>query len=267
MEERRGNGIFLGVVSVATLIVAIIGATFAYFSASTESAENAVNLGAYEFKLSLSMSQVYPTNASAASGLIPLIADAEITGAEHLAPNNTNLMYAINAAPNRCIDSNGLQVCALYKVTIENSGSNPVTLSGMIKTTSNNPGEGEGKTPFDNLTYQAVTGALDSLTFEDDPIDIIEEGQDVDTQIADIEIDGATIDPVTGEVKEKGIGETYVLIYLNDSKKDQSGEMGATYTGQLIYTSGTGTGNTLTGTFTVGGTAGGESSASTEDAG
>ena len=35
MENNNGKGIFLGVVSVATLIVAIIGATFAYFSATT----------------------------------------------------------------------------------------------------------------------------------------------------------------------------------------------------------------------------------------
>ena len=34
MEENKSKGIFLGVVGVATLIVAIIGATFAYFVAS-----------------------------------------------------------------------------------------------------------------------------------------------------------------------------------------------------------------------------------------
>ena len=34
MENKKGNGIFLGVIGVATLIVAIIGATFKYFSAN-----------------------------------------------------------------------------------------------------------------------------------------------------------------------------------------------------------------------------------------
>ena len=36
MEEnnRKGSGVFYAVVGVATLVVAIIGATFAYFSAS-----------------------------------------------------------------------------------------------------------------------------------------------------------------------------------------------------------------------------------------
>ena len=57
MENKNGNGIFLGVVSVATLIVAIIGATFAYFSVSISSNEGAVNLAAYEFNAGISVSQ------------------------------------------------------------------------------------------------------------------------------------------------------------------------------------------------------------------
>ena len=258
MEEGRGNGIFLGVVSVATLIVAIIGATFAYFSASTQSEPNTVNLGAYEFKLSLSVSQVYPTNASAASGLIPLVANKVITGAEDLVPNNTNLLYAINVAKNRCVDDNGLQVCALYRVLINNQGSNPVTLTGQIKTTSNEAGEGDNKTPFSNLTYQAVGGELGEvnetgkLTLEGDPVPL---ATDVDglINISSIEIDGAQINQNTGQVIEPGTGEGYILIYLDDKNENQSSEMGATYTGQLIYSSGNGVGNTLTGTFTVGG--------------
>ena len=40
MENKKGSGIFLGVVSVATLIVAIIGATFAFFSTQTGSENN-----------------------------------------------------------------------------------------------------------------------------------------------------------------------------------------------------------------------------------
>ena len=49
MENKKGSGIFLGVVSVATLVVAIIGATFAYFSASVSSNEGAIGATAYEF--------------------------------------------------------------------------------------------------------------------------------------------------------------------------------------------------------------------------
>lgn len=40
MENKNGQGIFYGVIGVATLIVAIIGATFAYFSASATAGGN-----------------------------------------------------------------------------------------------------------------------------------------------------------------------------------------------------------------------------------
>ena len=114
MENRKGSGIFLGIVSIATLIVAIIGATFAYFSATTVSNEDAVNLTAYEFKLSLSVNPVYPEGASS---LIPLNPTTVIPNAPE--NNNTNLLYALNEATKPCIDDNGLQVCALYEVIIE----------------------------------------------------------------------------------------------------------------------------------------------------
>lgn len=250
MEDRRGNGIFLGVVSIATLIVAIIGATFAYFSASTQSANNAVSLQAYEFKLDLEMEQIYPEHPEAASGLIPLKASSTITGAA--APNNTNILYALNVAKNKCVDDNGMQVCALYKVTIKNQGGNPMTLTGTLETTKNEKGseESETATPFKNLTYQGVTGALNSLVL-DGAAQTIKEAVGEKITISNIFVSGATINQETGFVDQEGVGEGYVLIYLNDNNSNQSGEMGAVYEGKLTYSSGDG-GNALTGTFRVG---------------
>ena len=40
MDNNKSRGIFLGVLSVATLIVSIIGATFAYFVASANGKES-----------------------------------------------------------------------------------------------------------------------------------------------------------------------------------------------------------------------------------
>lgn len=245
MENRKGNGIFLGIVSIATLIVAIIGATFAYFSASTESEENAVSLEAYEFKLNLSVSQVWEF----ATGLIPLDPSMIIPNAT--APNNTNLAYAINVgnqAGKKCVDDNGLQVCAMYAVEITNAAVNPVTLTGQIKTIANNPGTEENATPFANLTYQEVTGTPETgFTTIGQPISFDHDVEGT-IDIAEITVPGATSDGTPGKAT------TYVLVYLNDNGNDQSSEMGATYQGQLIYTSEGGSGNTLTGTFRVSGT-------------
>lgn len=246
MENKKGNGIFLGIVSVATLIVAIIGATFAYFSANTQSEENAVNVGAYEYNLSLSVVPIYPEGASS---LIPLDPDTIIENAE--APNNTNLLYALNVANKRCIDDNGLQVCALYQVEITNGATNPVTLNGQIKTISNEPGSGENARPFENLKYQALEGNHEdnSLSLIDDSVLLDQEVEGL-TAISDIVIPGATLNE-DGETVP-GVGRSYVLIYL-DENGNQSFEMGAKYNGQLIYTSQDGIGGSLTGKFTVAG--------------
>ena len=102
MENGKGNAIFLGIVSIATLIVAIIGATFAYFSATTESSPNAVGLSAYEFKMTLSVTPIYPTGAAA---LIPLNPDTKIPNAPE--GKDTNLLFALNQAKHKCVDDSG----------------------------------------------------------------------------------------------------------------------------------------------------------------
>jgi len=53
MENNNGRSVFYGVIGVATLIVAIIGATFAYFSASANSANNAASAGATVLSLDI----------------------------------------------------------------------------------------------------------------------------------------------------------------------------------------------------------------------
>lgn len=259
MENKKGNGIFLGIVSIATLIVAIIGATFAYFSASTQSEEDAVNLQAYEFNLGLSVSPVFPDGASK---IIPLDPDKIVEGTQEGEDNRTNLEYALNRATNPCIDDNGLQVCAVYRVEITNNATNEVTLTGQIRTVTNEAGTGDNATAFTNLTYQSVSSAskdpetnrdLLVLPTSDNAVGAVTLAADVDgiVSIDDIVVPGA--ETVDGELVP-GVGVGFILVYLNDNE-DQSAEMGASYTGQLIYTSNSGTGNTLTGTFKVSGSA------------
>lgn len=251
MENRKGNGIFLGIVSVATLIVAIIGATFAYFSASTESNIGAVGATAYEYNLSLSVSPIYPEGIAPA--LIPMNPDQEIKveeGATYEGNNKTNLLYALNEAANKCVDDHGLQVCALYQVKITNQAVNEITLSGKLITETNTAAEGEeGRTGFQNLTYQGLTGdhTNNTLALAGDAVTIAVELEG-EINITDITIPGAT----TNEEGETvpGVGTSYVLIYLNDNG-DQSNEMGASFTGTLVYSSGDEAGDGLSGSFTI----------------
>ena len=259
MENKKGSGVFLGVVSIATLIVAIIGATFAYFSASASSNTDAVNLAAYEFDVKVTnVERIYPTASSLDSlgGLIPLNPTTAVS-------STTNLLYALNTAENKCIDSSGYLVCAFYKATIANGGTQPVTLSLEVKTTLNEAAktaEGntkDGRTPFEDLAFQAIEGTEGSYT--------LASGVTAANLQATVG-DSTTVTGFSIQVPAGEDAEHYFVVYLNEAMentagpeepekleaKDQSSQMGAKYTGQLVYTTSSGDGNKLTGTFNVG---------------
>ena len=263
MENKRGSGVFLGVVSVATLIVAIIGATFAFFSASVSS-EDRVTAQAYEFNATMTIAQIYPDKST--NGMIPLDPDKLVEGSA----DKENLLFALNEATDKCIDDNGYQVCALYQVTVTNGGTQPINLAGKLTTTANNASTSgrSGATAFANLTYQAVTGSHtdNSLVLSGDPVGLLTGNTTPDLETIEVEgaiaVSGMSVAGGTNVSNEEtpedpedtifqpGTGTSYVLIYLNDNG-DQSAEMGATWEGSLEYTSTSGDGNTLSGSFKI----------------
>lgn len=287
MENKKGNGVFLGVVAVATLIVAIIGATFAYFSITAQSAENAVNLSAYDTAATLEVTEIAPDDAE--HGLIPLDPDALVGNT-----GKGNLAYAINEAGSdaldaygKCVDSRGYQICALYQLDFYNSSANSMIFTGTIKTTLNNaateevpvengePGETTTQTKSNRSAF--LVGDLKVRTgiigYTDGPITFDATGSLPNTYTIGATTGGSAAtegDPIAVG-SEVGIGtvevsayngnpntpETtkYVVVYLDGSGDatnngtDQSSRMGASFQGQLIFQSGND--SQLTGTFNV----------------
>jgi hypothetical protein len=123
MEEnnRKGPGVFYAVVGVATLVVAIIGATFAYFSASTDNSEDPITGSIAEAGgISLKVDSLTNTGAD----MIPLNL---IDGTSQLTP----------AMSGKCVDDNGNHVCDVYKITLTNdSKSASIDIRGEMKLTS-----------------------------------------------------------------------------------------------------------------------------------
>lgn len=108
-EERRNNGqgIFYAVIGVATLVVTIIGATFAFFSASAGSNENAISTGAAIVSLKLDEDRTGIKN-----NLIPM--------------DETNSKFAsvVGAGSSNCKDDNGNNICSVYQFTLTNPATN-----------------------------------------------------------------------------------------------------------------------------------------------
>lgn len=104
--SEKNKGIFYGVVAIATLIVAIVGATLAYFSVFVSSQENAVGLTSKVVNISYTDGQ----NIIIADELIPSAYQYVVKSYEEPIPGTRE----------RCIDDNGYQICTVYDFTIEN---------------------------------------------------------------------------------------------------------------------------------------------------
>lgn len=250
MENSKGRGIFLGVVSVATLIVAIIGATFAWFSASVGSGKNDVNLTAYQFDAELTVDRVFPTAENASKKIIPFVPNKVLREGQGDPTNNMN--YALNEATNKCVDSSGYLVCSLYKITVTNNGSDAIELDGTVttmETTPTEPEKGTTLTANGALKAQIISYAGGKYTYAHDlskALALPNTGES-----GKLIMDPATL--TVGATPGANTAELYVLVWLNDSNENQSSMMGASYKGQFIFSAvGMGAGNQLTGTFNLG---------------
>lgn len=249
MENSKGRGIFLGVVSVATLIVAIIGATFAWFSASVGSGENDVNLTAYQFDAKLTVERVFPTAENASKKIIPFVPDKVLREGQGDQTNNMN--YALNEATNKCVDSSGYLVCSLYKITVTNNGSDAIELDGSVTTMETTPTEtGTTMTANGDLKAQIISYAEGKYTYTHN----LSKALALPNTVSGSEkliMDPATL--TVGATPGANTAELYVLVWLNDTTENQSSMMGASYKGQFIFSAvGMGAGNELTGTFNLG---------------
>lgn len=250
MENSKGRGIFLGVVSVATLIVAIIGATFAWFSASVGSGENDVNLTAYQFDADLTVERVFPTAENASKKIIPFVPDKVLREGQGDATNNMN--YALNEATNKCVDSSGYLVCSLYKITVTNNGSDAIELDGTVTTIETTPPTEKGTTLTANgdLKAQIISYADGKYTYTHNLSKALALPNTVNGS-GKLIMEPATL--TVGATSGANTAELYVLVWLNDSTENQSSMMGASYKGQFIFSAvGMGAGNQLTGTFNLG---------------
>ncbi len=107
-ELYMGNKYFGIIVSILTLIIVMIGATFAYFSATIRGDKD---LETQSFKFSLNMSV---TPEFGGKGLIPM--------------NDSDLSKAYN---NRCVDVNGNNACTAFRISLINNGDD-LSLTGNM---------------------------------------------------------------------------------------------------------------------------------------
>ena len=120
MDKRKKKLLFSLIVVIATIILISVGSTFAYFSATISSEENAVDVGAAVFEialvddLSLIKSQVIPSKEKYVDLAINRLDE---TG-NFIKPYEEDGKKIIDKTT--CIDDNLNEICSIYTFTVQN---------------------------------------------------------------------------------------------------------------------------------------------------
>ena len=123
--ENNGKGInvFYGVIGVATLIITIVGATFAYFSAEAQSDAGAITAAGAEVKLNYTEAAGNETGLKA--DLIPV--DSALTGFKKV----------VGQGADECQDDNDNNICSVYTFTVSNPATVAQRIYGLIRPSQN----------------------------------------------------------------------------------------------------------------------------------
>lgn len=219
MENKNGSGIFLGVIGVATLVVAIIGATFAFFSATTNSAENAISTSS----TTLGLNYVDDTGTKLSTSLIP----ASETVATYGAISKT---YLATEGKSQCVDDNGNDVCSVYQFTVTNpNATTSQAIDFTLKVVTNE---------FTNLKYKIYSGSVsDALDTGATPVVAAANFGAKDSE--------TTLSALSQTLAPSGSVTYTMVIWVNETGNDQtSADSGKSFSAGLTVTSGSGQGVT-----------------------
>ena len=251
MENKNGSMVFLGVIGVATLVVAIIGATFAFFSASANSATDAITAGATNISLNFTDS-VY-TNAKThlipATETIATYAAIQQEGKDNYFKNDGT--HTVNS---QCIDDNGNDVCSIYEFTVTNpSATTSQDITATLKVATNTFWDTSLATPTGNLKYKVYAGSTDSSTNINGRTNATTKIAASATPLIAESTFGAANSEVTLDLGGTGVSKvtlapsatnTYtIVIYLKESG-EQNKDQGKAFAAGLTITSGSGQGVT-----------------------
>ena len=170
-NEQKTTNTFNLIIGIATLLIAILGSTFAYFSATARSAENDVTVKSafvsisYDGGTEIKASNLIPSSLNVALKKYQkeIYAIDEETGLSVIQPFNPETDIEINEdydtyvndVNRKCVDAKGKQVCYVYQFSIESDGVEGETTDILASIKIN-------KNQFDNLSF---------ILYEVDPLE------------------------------------------------------------------------------------------------
>lgn len=234
MEEnnRKGPGVFYAVVGVATLVVAIIGATFAYFSAIAD-AETQITGGTNDNLASALSIKVYEVTWADAGVTSRDLVPATFSGAADGTLGVGNINGAINA---KCVN-NGYTGCHLWK--IEANTTQTLANASVLLDLST---DASVKTNWRYAIFTAssfVSGYTDMTGLTANALATVDSGHTAQGSLATAITD---LDMHNNAAMTKGTVDTapsntyYLLIWLNNTADAPQNEASSSETGNYTGT-------------------------------
>lgn len=273
MDKKKKKIIFSIIILIAITILMVIGSTFAYFVATTSSEENAVNLGAAEFKIeliddtSLLKNQIIPTEEK----YVDMAIDRLDENGKFIAPYKQDDKYITEDTV--CIDDNKNEICSIYTFTIQNPMTDMelplyVSIVQSVNTFTNLKFKVVEIVHSEEEGYQ-VQEVVKATYLVDDRYEINKEtgGYELDNEgnrIPKININERVTSPIPLEGLNATLPEatdentpsekTYsIVIWVDEINKDQTNQdSGKVFAAGIVASAG-GEGNGITGVFSAAG--------------
>jgi len=160
-NQDNGRGMFYAVIGVATLIITIIGATFAYLTAATNSAANAVTASGAKIELTYN-----DVKTGLNTDLIPINEALPQFAKGTFSPTDGDPAYSFVGIDDiDCRDINGNNICSVYTFTVTNSTKVDVSQRVFVRMTPN-------VNTFTNLHYAVFKGTSAQVEATDVGFDV-----------------------------------------------------------------------------------------------
>lgn len=233
MENKNGRGIFYGVIGVATLVVAIIGATFAYFTATANTSATPVTATGGTVSLTATAG-----DKKMSTKMIPL--DVENT---NFAKGGFVGTADTTTGAGDCHDKRGNEICSVFTVTLANPSDSSQKIFTTFVPTANT---------FTNL-YMAIfkgtianvsasTAGWNVATANEKPIDSATNGELLfgKTKVAEA---NSTMD-LTNKLDQvlAGHGDTTftILVWIDETDEAQDADQGKDFSGYFNFSTASG---------------------------
>ena len=212
MENNNGKGIFYGVIGVATLVVAIIGATFAYFASATQGNNGAAAANSANVSGTLEVAQ---DGQYVAPDLIPAAPATVLASFAQTGDATANTGKCRGASQANHDGNYGM--CSYYTFTIKNTADVATTVYLSLKT--------DGNTFDGNFKYCVYEGT--TTTGVTQACKVVPTGEEQFTSV--------NLDAKTGTKQY-----TMILYYENTDTDQTTGGSGKAYTGTVMASTSSG---------------------------